>query len=303
MARLTDRYAWVLHLLVLTLCAALAGRGATRVLASVLPQATDEPAPPRPTAEPAPPPERDVSRVVQRNIFCSTCAPPGPDPARAPEDNTGPAPTPLDLKLVATMVGVEGRPAHALVRRPSGRYELLGVGDPVSPGRRVLAVYERRVLLAQGSQEEELFMGRQVNRTVRARPATRRLPGPRKRPRSAAASLLPGVRSTGPRRWEIRRAVIQKLTVNPLLLRGSARVTPHVEGGRPAGFRIHRMPAGGIYQGLGLRNDDVIRAVNGHPLTSPDKALEAYTRLRKASRVVLAITRGDRKLSHEYVVR
>ena len=148
-------------------------------------------------------------------------------------------------------------------------------------------------------------MGRSA-KGPRVRPAPVRPPrraARRGRKRSAAAALLPGVRSTGPRRWEIRRAVLQKLMANPTLLRGSARVTPHLEGGRPAGFRIHRMPGGGIYQGLGLQNGDVIRTVNGHPITTPDKALEAYTRLRKASRVVLGVTRNGRTLRHEYVVR
>jgi len=310
-ARALIKYTWVLHLLLAALCAALVGHGAAQVLAAVLPAPRQELSPsfsPRSSASRTQPRVRDVRAVVQRNVFCSTCEPLARDQevVGAPTTPGGPIPTPLALALVATMVGGDPASAHALVReKSSGRFRILRPGDGLDGGRVVASIHTRRVLLRRGQRQEYLALDRlQTARAVAARRRPRQNPArPRGRPRSAAASLLPGVRRAGPGRWEIRPSVIRKLTQNPGLLRGSARVSVQLRHGRQIGFRIHRMPNGGIYQGLGLRNEDVIRSVNGRPLTSPDRALEAYAKLRKATRIVLGITRGGRALRHEYVVR
>ena len=47
-----------------------------------------------------------------------------------------------------------------------------------------------------------------------------------------------------------------------------------------------------FYSRLGLRNGDVLQRINGLDLDSPDKALEAFTKLRDARRIELEIERG-----------
>ena len=311
MARFIYSYAWIVPLVTTALCALLAGRAVARVLEAQLPP--HEPLLRQaPVQRPAPPTPRQADRVTSRNIFCSGCQPEAPagQAARAADPAPfGPAPTPLDLRLLATLVGQDqaGAPvaSYALVRRGrAGRAQMVAVGQLLRGDAVVTAIEPRRVLLRRGGQLE--FLALEPRQRSTPRPPSPRRPAPRARrraPHPRAGVVLRGIRAAGPRKWEIRRSVVQQVMLNPTLLRGSARVSAEVRGGRQVGFRVHRMPPGGIYSRLGLHNGDVIIAVNGHPVTTPDRALEAYTKLRTASRLVLTLTRGGRRLTHEYVVR
>jgi len=50
-------------------------------------------------------------------------------------------------------------------------------------------------------------------------------------------------------------------------------------------------------------NGDTINAVNGMDLTTPDKALEVYTKVRDAKRVKLEITRRGKLVTLHYVMK
>lgn len=47
---------------------------------------------------------------------------------------------------------------------------------------------------------------------------------------------------------------------------------------------------------LGLERGDVITAVNGHPLSSPDRAIEAYSHVRDRQKALFEILRGQRRV-------
>jgi general secretion pathway protein C len=54
---------------------------------------------------------------------------------------------------------------------------------------------------------------------------------------------------------------------------------------------------------LGFQNGDTVRRINGQPLTSPDGALEAFTRARDAGRVEVELERGGELLTFTYMLR
>ena len=58
-----------------------------------------------------------------------------------------------------------------------------------------------------------------------------------------------------------------------------------------------------IFDGLGNALDATINAINGHSITTPDKALEVYTKLRSASHVSINFTRRGTAVTHEYTIR
>ena len=79
-----------------------------------------------------------------------------------------------------------------------------------------------------------------------------------------------------------------------------------LEGARSAeqyGYGTLVMQAGEDY---GITREwlaDVIRAINGHAINTPARALEIYTKMRTASHVTLSYTRRNKTVSHEYVIR
>jgi len=60
-----------------------------------------------------------------------------------------------------------------------------------------------------------------------------------------------------------------------------ARVVPSRAHQRQVGFKLFAIRPGSIIAALGFRNGDVVRAANGLPLTSIDRAFEAHDRLRR----------------------
>ena len=54
---------------------------------------------------------------------------------------------------------------------------------------------------------------------------------------------------------------------------------------------------------IGLQNGDTIHSINGFDITTPDKALEVYTKVRSASNLTIDLSRRGKPLSMEYSIR
>ena len=70
-----------------------------------------------------------------------------------------------------------------------------------------------------------------------------------------------------------------------------ARVVPAMKDGKPQGFKLYAVRPGSFYARLGLANGDTITAINGFDLTSAEKGLEVYTKLRNATALELDLIR------------
>ena len=66
---------------------------------------------------------------------------------------------------------------------------------------------------------------------------------------------------------------------------------PAVKNGKPDGFKLYAIRPSSVYAKLGLTNGDTLQAINGFELTTADKALEVYTKLREATSLEVEVTR------------
>ncbi|HUS63955.1 MAG TPA: type II secretion system protein GspC, partial [Kofleriaceae bacterium] len=94
-----------------------------------------------------------------------------------------------------------------------------------------------------------------------------------------------------------------RLLANPTDVAKSARVVPSVKDGQPNGFKLYAIRPSSLYARIGLLNGDTLTGVNGFDLTSVDKALEAYTHIRDASRLSVAITRRGTPITLTYTIK
>jgi len=74
------------------------------------------------------------------------------------------------------------------------------------------------------------------------------------------------------------------------------------KGGRIEGFRVSFVKRGSPFAKLGLRRGDVLKAVNGEPLTSYKAAFDAYRSVNDASGLTLTIQRGNKEMELEYEI-
>lgn len=117
------------------------------------------------------------------------------------------------------------------------------------------------------------------------------------------AAILAGIRTIDATHREIKRAALDKLLDNPMLLASAARVVPTVRDGKPIGFKVYAIRADSVYGRLGLVNGDTLRSINGRELTSTDAMLDAYTRLHGATRLELVLERSGKPITLVTTIR
>lgn len=77
----------------------------------------------------------------------------------------------------------------------------------------------------------------------------------------------------------------------PAELDPGTHLIPAVKNGRAAGFKLFGVKKGSVAERVGLCNGDVLHAVNGVELSTPEKAFDTYRRVKAAKQVVLTLER------------
>src|SRR5690606_8577276 len=114
------------------------------------------------------------------------------------------------------------------------------------------------------------------------------------------ASIENGIKKTGENTYEIDRSLVDKVLANPMAVAKGARVVPAVKNGKPDGFKLYAIRPSSVYAKLGLTNGDTLQSINGFELTTADKALEVYTKLREATQLEVEITRRGKPMTLKY---
>jgi DNA-binding transcriptional ArsR family regulator len=104
-------------------------------------------------------------------------------------------------------------------------------------------------------------------------------------------------------RCTLTRALLDRILDDTTALSMSARFVPSIKDGKANGFKVYAIRPGSLLARGGLQNGDTIRTVNGLDLTSPDHALEAYSKLRSAGRLTLELERRGETVTLDWVIR
>ncbi len=317
------RFSTAIILATLALCAFFLAQGTTRVLAAELldkgPKQTT-----RPRRAIASSPEflrrRDPAVILKRNIFDSsrgdlTLEPvaeiiPGAGPI-GEWDPSKPAPQCTGkLRLVGSVVSPNDPEwSFAAIAGNEGKTMLYRKGSSVE-GSYVLAVRASSVVVQPsggGACELSMFAEEEAS----AKP----LPQPVKtasRARTAASArnaglsdeeLDQGIEKISDSKFNIQRSIVDKVLANQGSIMKTARVIPHEEDGRVVGVKLYGIRRTSLLGKLGIRNGDMLRTINGFDMTSPDTALEAYSRLRTADALSVALKRQNKEMTIEYNIQ
>jgi general secretion pathway protein C len=102
--------------------------------------------------------------------------------------------------------------------------------------------------------------------------------------------------------FAVQRGLVDKILENQAEIMRSARIVPHEQNGQVVGVKMYGIRRNSLLGQLGLQNGDLLRSINGYDMASPDSALEAYSRLRSASNLSVAITRRGKPMTVEYQI-
>jgi general secretion pathway protein C len=105
------------------------------------------------------------------------------------------------------------------------------------------------------------------------------------------------------RSYYLERGRAEEMLAGASLLPHATRIVPEIHDGDTVGFRLYSVRPGGSLEALGFRNGDIIRTINDLELSSPEKALEIYAKLRSVDDFVVSFERNGETLTNDYHLR
>jgi general secretion pathway protein C len=204
----------------------------------------------------------------------------------------------LRVKLLGTLLSNEDQwSTAALQELDNHRARSVRVGDELL-GARVVSIERKRIIVSNNGRDE--FIDGESQPGLATSTPVRPPPGSPMGP--AAVSDASGIRATGEHSYEIPGTELQGALSRLDQLTMQARAMPAMENGQVVGFKLAAIRQGSLYTKIGLQNGDVLRRINGLTLDSPEKALEAFAKLRESKHIQLDIDRGGAPVRKFYNV-
>jgi len=272
------------------------------------------------SAAPAAPKVRSADAILARNPFDSVTGPLNAKPAAealaAQPDLSNPLEAPRCEGITVTIITESTDPAWSIaaMRGPGETAsKLRRIGDQVGPGQIAFIgfnVFQGRpsVWLTEGAKLcQTLLFPPSAEAAAAAAAAASAAPTPGQPP-GAAPSIMPEIISKiqklSPTEFNIDRAVVEKVLENQAELMKSARIVPEKgPDGSVVGIRMFGIRPDTLLGTLGFQNGDRLESINGFNMASPEKALEAYARLRTAPNLNIKVNRRGQPVNMDMHIK
>ncbi|HEX2685793.1 MAG TPA: type II secretion system protein GspC [Kofleriaceae bacterium] len=309
MQDLIKRYFWVLGGLVVMACAVFAAKATSHIVeAKYLGDSEHGPkiamVAPRPETPVTPAHTKEGGPLAARNMFCSDCTPAVDTKSSDPSQI---AITSLPLALLATNIGPRPEESYAtIINSENQKQGAYAVGEAV-PGAansgKIKAIHFKYIDFENNGHLERLvLLGATPPATAVATVETPAVPSDENRD-DMQASIDSGIKKIDDANYEIDKSLVEKVLLNPMAVAKGARVVPSMKNGKPDGFKLYAIRPSSAFAKLGLSNGDTLQSINGFELTSADKALEVYTKLREATSLEVEVTRRGKPVTLKYSIK
>ena len=246
---------------------------------------------------------KDGGQFQGRNMFCSDCT---PAVSTTSSDPSQIALTSLPLALLATNIGPRPEDSYAtIINSENQRQGAYSVGDHV-PGAtgKVKDIHFKYIDFENNGRIERLvLLGATPPVTPAAAVAEAAPTLPVTEGDEMQSAVDSGIKKLDDNNYEIDKALVEKVLLNPMAVAKGARVVPSMKNGKPDGFKLYAIRPSSAFAKLGLANGDTLQSINGFELTSADKALEVYTKLREATSLEVEVTRRGKPVTLKYSIR
>lgn len=115
-----------------------------------------------------------------------------------------------------------------------------------------------------------------------------------------SAAVTDGIRQVNGTTFLITRDARDAFLEDQSTLMRTVRIVPHVENGAVQGLKLYGIRRASAVGMLGLQNGDLVRTISGYDVSSPERALEAYARLRHAPTLEVQVERRGQPVTLTY---
>ena len=176
--------------------------------------------------------------------------------------------TSLQLQLFG--VRIDGGGGSAIIAGGDGIQKSIGVGEDIQPGVRLKSVHFDHVAIDNGGKIELLYLDQGQ--------ATASAPASADSPAGTPTTAIPAPQAGAP--------------LSAAALRSGLALSPRTIGNRVTGISVAQQGDGTTFAAAGFRAGDVIRAVNGRPITSAADISAISAQLAPGARLSLDVERG-----------
>jgi general secretion pathway protein C len=245
-----------------------------------------------------------AGEISSLNLFCPTCVPIPVDAAGAGASGgpvqPGEIKSRLPLMLLATMESDDPDYSMAtIVNTQNNHLSAFAVNDLVQEGVTLTRVERGRVVFMNGQQAEYIEIG---GTPPPMAPTAKVAPGV-KPPEANGDGRDSAIQCRDENNCTVSRDYVNKLLANPAALTKEARVVPAIRNGETKGFKFYGIRPNSLPKLLGVKNGDMVTAVNGIELRGLDQAMGMYSKLRNASHLSISIERKGKPVQKEIDIK
>lgn len=250
--------------------------------------------------------------ILSRNPFDSVTGPlnavpialeDAPQPSAAPVDLSDPYAAPdcdgVQVIVIAASSDPDWSFAALETTQDKGKPVLRRRGGELG-GRTVKFIGWDRVWLVSGNQlcQSQMFKPPAAASASAAPPPPPPAPGG-----GVSDDIKNGIQKVANNEFNVDRGVVDKILENQAELMRQARIVPEQENGKVVGIRLFGVKSDSLLGELGMENGDRLEKINGFDMTSPEKALEAYARLRTSDHLTVSVNRRGQDTNIDYNIK
>jgi general secretion pathway protein C len=258
--------------------------------------------------------------ISDRNLFNAT--PPSPedlkvetsedDPAEERDLSQLPAPyetcedSKVSAQLKSTLVASPSTASYAMVEVDK-KERIFQEGDTLLELEIVAIQWNggggRIVLKGTTSPFECLTLERKRGKRSRPSVSSRNNKSSRVTKPSRSNKFKEGIKEVSPGRYEVDRAMLDEQLSDLDSIIKQARAIPHYTKGKMTGFKVIGIRSNSIFRHLGLKSGDVLKSVGGEELTTLNKALGLFDKLKSSDNVSIELDRRGKAQDIEYNIK
>lgn len=196
----------------------------------------------------------------------------------------------LNYTLVGTVSG-QATHAFAIIKIPAEKEQMLyRVGDMVGPAE-IVRIERNRAILDNAGRQEMLEVTFDASPIVSAGKKWR------------GASAPKGIKKVSANKYILDRKEVDRLSGDMSQFMTQVRIVPNIVRGKASGYKLMNIKRGSLVEGVGLKNGDIIKEINGKPLDKPETAFGAYQQLKGDGKFVIEIERKGKRETLSYDIR
>lgn len=216
----------------------------------------------------------DLQAIVAAHIFGVADPEAAPEARPVIEDTSNLADTRLtNLQLKGTIAATASDKAVAIIADGNNEEKIYLIGDAVTSGAKLHAVYADRVVLDENGVLTNLKL-------------------PKDFPQGTSPVMSRRNTTFAPRATTSTQSIQQVVAQNVSRLADVIRPTPYFVNGQQQGYRVYPGRNREQFAALGLRPGDLIKDIDGQALNDPTQAMQIFQSLDDAEQVSVTVERN-----------